>query len=129
MPNVNPIAIAAATAAVFVISSTYYAVLSQQWADVSGAATHGRPEPRKVALELVRSLILTTVIAGLAARGEITDLSGGLLLGLALWVGLPFVLWTGAMLWENTPLKLAALHAGDWFVKLLVIAVIVSIWQ
>jgi hypothetical protein len=25
--------------------------------------------------------------------------------------------------------RLAALHAGDWLVKLLVVAVIVSVWQ
>ncbi len=90
--------IAAAAAAVFILSFTYYAVLSAQWTEVSDASTPDRPGPPKVALELVRSLILTTVIAGLAARGEITGWAGGLLLGLALWVGLPFVLWTGAML-------------------------------
>jgi hypothetical protein len=40
-----------------------------------------------------------------------------------------FVLWTGAILWEKTPWKLAAIHAGDWVVKLLVIVLIVSVWQ
>jgi hypothetical protein len=30
---------------------------------------------------------------------------------------------------ENTPWKLAAIHAGDWLVKLLVVAVIVSVWR
>jgi hypothetical protein len=39
------------------------------------------------------------------------------------------VLWTGVMMWENTPWRLAALHAGDWLVKLLVVSVIVSVWQ
>jgi hypothetical protein len=81
---------------VFVLSSIYYAALAKQWASVSEAATRGggRPGPRKAALELVRTLILATVVAGLASRGEIDDPDGGLLLGLALWVGFPFVLWT-----------------------------------
>jgi hypothetical protein len=30
---------------------------------------------------------------------------------------------------ENVPWKLAALHAGDWLAKLLIIAVIVSVWR
>ncbi len=34
-----------------------------------------------------------------------------------------------ALMWERTPWRLAALHAGDWLVKLLVVAVIVSVWQ
>ena len=33
------------------------------------------------------------------------------------------------MLHERTPWKLAAIHAGDWLVKLAVVAVIVSVWQ
>jgi hypothetical protein len=66
------------------------------------------------------------VVAGLAAQGEIDDWTGGLLLGLALWIGFPLVLWTGALIHENTPWRLAAIHAGDWLVKLLVVAMIVS---
>jgi hypothetical protein len=46
-----------------------------------------------------------------------------------LWIGFPFVLWTGALIHENAPLKLAAIHAGDWLVKLLVVAATVSLWQ
>ena len=52
-----------------------------------------------------------------------------MLLGLALWIGFPFVLWAGAMLHESTPWRLAAIHAGDWLVKLLLIAVIVTAWS
>lgn len=33
------------------------------------------------------------------------------------------------MIHENTPVNLAAIHAGDWLVKLLVVAVIVSVWR
>jgi hypothetical protein len=32
------------------------------------------------------------------------------------------------MLWENAAPRLAALHGGDWLAKLLVVAVIVSVW-
>jgi Protein of unknown function (DUF1761) len=69
------------------------------------------------------------VVAGLAARGEIDEWTGGLLLALALWIGFPLVLWTGALIHENTPIRLAAVHAGDWLVKLLAVAVLVSVWQ
>src|SRR5262249_10387028 len=131
MPDINVPAVVVASISTFVLSSIYYAALAKQWATVSEAAARGsgRPGPRKAALELARTLILATVVAGLAARGEIDHPGGGLLLGLTLWVGFPFVLWTGAMIWESTPWKLAVIHAGDWLVKLLVIALIVSVWQ
>jgi hypothetical protein len=130
MPDINWLAVLVAAIVVFVLSSVYYILLGTQWAKVSPNARPGeRPQPAKVALELVRSLIVAAVVAGLASKGGIDHLGSGLLLGLALWVGFPSVLWTGAIIWENTPWKLAAIHAGDWFLKLLVIAVIVSIWR
>ncbi len=33
------------------------------------------------------------------------------------------------MLWENVPVKLAAIHAGDWLLKTVLITVIVSVWR
>lgn len=130
MPDVNLLAILVAAIVVFVTGFTYYAVLGEQLAEVSdAAAAGGQPPPWKLAVEFPRGLILAAVIAGLASEAEIGEWTGGLLLGLALWIGFPFVLWTGAVIHENTPWKLAAIHAGDWFVKLLLVAVIVSLWQ
>lgn len=53
---------------------------------------------------------------------------GAVHIGLFLWIGFPVILLTGSVLWENIPWKVAAIHAGDWLVKLLVISVIVSGW-
>jgi hypothetical protein len=39
------------------------------------------------------------------------------------------VLLTGSVIHENVPWKLAAIHAGDWLVKLVVVTVIVSLWR
>jgi Protein of unknown function (DUF1761) len=50
------------------------------------------------------------------------------LLGLVLWTGFPVVLLTGSMMWEKVPAPTALLHAGDWLLKLVVIAAIVGLW-
>jgi hypothetical protein len=130
MPDVNGLAVLVAAVAAFGVSMAWYAVLGARLAEASTAASVGeQPPPWKVAIELLRGLVLAAVLAGVASQGEVDDWTGGLLLGLALWVGFPAVLWTGAMIWEDTPWKLAAIHAGDWLVKLLVLAVIVSVWR
>jgi Protein of unknown function (DUF1761) len=130
MPDVNLLAVLAATIAAFASGAAYYAMFGGQLAEVGAAAAAGeQPAPWKLAVELVRCLIIAAVVAGLASRGEVDELSGGLLLGLALWIGFPFVLWTGAMIHENTPCKLAVVHGGDWLVKLPLVAVIVTVWQ
>jgi hypothetical protein len=131
VPDVNLLAVAAATVVAFVLSSAWYVALADQLAGVSpaAAAAGDRVPPWTVAAELIRSLVAVTVVAGLAAQTGTDDWSGGLWLGLALWVGFPLVLWAGAMLHERAPWRLAAIHAGDWLVKLLVVTVIVSVWR
>jgi hypothetical protein len=55
--------------------------------------------------------------------------ASGVWLGLVLWIGFPLVLLSGSVFHENVPSRLAALHAGDWLVKLLIIAVIFRMWH
>ena len=130
MADVNLLAVLAATIAAFVSGATYYAVLRREAGGGERGCRQGRAAaPWKLAVELLRGLVVAAVVAGVAVQAEIDEWSGGLLLGLALWIGFPLVLWTGAVIHENTPSKLAAIHAGDWLLKLLVVAVIVSLWQ
>jgi hypothetical protein len=39
------------------------------------------------------------------------------------------LLLAGSVVHENVPSTLAAIHAGDWLAKLLIIPVIVSVWR
>jgi Protein of unknown function (DUF1761) len=107
-----------ATVAAFVSAGAYYSVVPTTWDAMP---------PWKLAVEVVRCLILAAVVAGLAARGDVDTWTGGLLLGLVLWIGFPFVLWLGAVIHENTPIKLAAIHGGDWLLKLLLVGTIVAV--
>lgn len=129
MPDLNLLAILVAAIATFVAGFAYYALLGESLADVSPAAAGEQASPWTIAVEFGRGLILAAVTAGLASEAEIDEWTGGLLLGLALWIGFPLVLWIGALIHEKTPWKLAAIHAGDWLAKLLLVAVIVSVWQ
>ena len=131
MDDVNLIAIAVAAVAVWIVSTGYYIGFTKQMAALHPAyadAADVRPPPWKIVVELIRNLIVASVVAWLAQRLDVAEGADGVALGLTLWVGFPIVLWTGAVMWEKVPVKLAAIHAGDWFLKLVVIAVIVSVW-
>lgn len=131
MDDVNFVAVAVAAAAVWIVSTGYYIGFTKQMAALHPAyadAAAVRPPPWKIVVELIRNLVVATVVAWLAQRLDVTEWADGVALGLSLWVGFPIVLWTGAVMWEKVPPKLAAIHAGDWLLKLLVIAVIVSVW-
>jgi hypothetical protein len=79
--------------------------------------------------ELIKHLLLAAVVAGLVVAIDIATWSDALVLGMALWVGFPLVLLAGSVVHEKVPWRLAAIHAGDWFVKLLLVALIVGAWR
>jgi len=83
----------------------------------------------KLVIELVRCIVLAFIIAHFIAALGISNWFIAGHIGLLLWIGFPVVLLTGSVLWENVPVKVAAIHAGDWLVKLLVIPIIVSVWH
>jgi Protein of unknown function (DUF1761) len=114
------VSVAVATVVAFISGGAYYAVLGSQ-------LESGEMSPWKLAVEVVRCLILASVVALLASRGDVDEWTGGLLLGLVLWIGFPFVLWVGAVIHENTPVRLAVIHAGDWLLKLLLVGMIVAL--
>jgi hypothetical protein len=49
-------------------------------------------------------------------------------LGALIWV-FPAMILLGSVVHENVPLLLAAIHAGDWLVKLLLMSVILGVWR
>jgi hypothetical protein len=46
---------------------------------------------------------------------------------MVLWVGFPLVLLTGSILWERVPPITAEIHAGDWLLRLLLLAVVIGL--
>ena len=62
-------------------------------------------------------------------RFGVVDWEGALRLAFLVWVGFPFMILTGAVLWDNRPWKFAAIHMGDWLMKLVMMAVILGMWH
>jgi hypothetical protein len=132
MPDVELLAVLVAALAAFAVGTVWYGIFGAQLVEARGQSAAAVPDetpPWKIAVELVRSLLVAGVLAGLAVEAGIDTVAGGLALGAATWIGFPVVLLGGSVLWENVSPRLAAIHAGDWLAKLLAIAVIVSVWQ
>ncbi len=79
-------------------------------------------------VELVRNLALTLAAAWLVSRMDVSTTAGGLGLGLVLWLGFPLVILSGSVFHERVPAGLAAIHLGDWLLKLLAIPTILTMW-
>lgn len=120
--------ISLAAVAAFVLSSVYYTVVTPVERRVLGdrALDRGRPAPWKVAAELLRTGLVAGVFAWVADRAGLLDLPGTLLLAVVLWCGFPVALLTGSIAWEKVPPITAAIHAGDWLLKLLLIGAVLG---
>src|ERR1700704_5724322 len=132
MMHVNYLAVLVAAVAVFVLGWLWYSPLLfyKPWMRLRGldpvAAMAGATMPGgKLLVELVRCLLLAYVLARFVALLGIASFFGAVHFGLFLWIGFPVIILTGSVLWENTPVKVAAIHAGDWLGEMAGVSLIV----
>ena len=83
-----------------------------------------RPPAWVMPVELARSATVATAVAVLADRTGAEGPAARARLALGLWAAFPAVLLTGSVVHEKVPWQLAAIHSGDWLVKLLLVATI-----
>ena len=134
MIRLNYLAIGVGAVAAFVAAGGYYTAFGNVLAKFSTAPAE---MPLWLfAVEVAKHFVVAAVVAGLATGIGITAwprvssrCSRAVLLGLALWLAFPVILLLGSVVHENVPWQLAALHAGDWLVKLLIVSLIVGTWS
>ncbi len=136
MVHVSHLPVLVAAVVVFVLGWLWYSPLLfyKPWMRLRGldpvAAMSGAKMPGgKLVVELARCLILAYVIARFVALLGISSWLMAVHFGFMVWIGFPVIILAGSVLWENIPWKVAAIHAGDWLVKMLVISIIVTLWH
>ena len=128
--ELNFLAIGVAAVAAFILSAVWYGVFGSQLAELHPAyADSGSPSAKDAIVELARNLVVAVVLAWLVDQIGVDDWAQAALLGFVLWVGFPLIILIGSVYHEKVPVKLASIHAGDWLLKLVVIAIIVGVWQ
>lgn len=121
--------VAVAAVAAFVLSSVYYVVVSPLERRALGdrVLDRGHPSLWRVVTELVRTAVVGAGFAWVAAQADLLALPSSLLLAFVLWVAFPVVLLTGSIIWERVPWQTAAIHSGDWLLKLLLVAFVIGL--
>jgi hypothetical protein len=132
----NYFAVLVAAVAAFVLGWLWYSPLLffKPWMrfrglDPGAAMTGAKLPAGKLLIEFVRCVVLAYVVARFLVALGVSSWMPAVQVGFCLWIGFPVILLTGSVIWENIPWKVAAIHAGDWLVKILVIATIVSVWR
>ncbi len=134
MPQINIAAVVVAAVASFAASGAWYAVLGNTVAQLQQQWRGAKAEPDKPVVPEMLAFFATALVIAFATAFLVglTDISGFVPaagLGLLLWVGFCATQWIGSILGEDVPVQLAAIHAGDWLLHMLIITVIVAIWR
>jgi Protein of unknown function (DUF1761) len=72
--------------------------------------------------------VVAFMLSYFVARLGIAGLRDAARLGVLVWI-FPAMILLGSVVHENVPWMLATIHAGDWLVKLLLMAVILGTWR
>jgi hypothetical protein len=122
------VGIAVAAVAAFVLSSVYYSVTAPLERRALGDRTpdRGSTVPWKIGAEVLRTAVVALAFAWVAARSGLLTLPGSLVLALVLWMAFPVALLVGSVTWERVAPVTAAMHAGDWLLKLLLIGAVLG---
>jgi heme/copper-type cytochrome/quinol oxidase subunit 2 len=121
----------AAAVAAFVVSSVWYTIFGNAWMELRGinpaTAANMRMPAWTMLFVIVQSLVVAFMLAYFIGHLGIIDWKGAVRLGALVWV-FPAMILLGSVVHENVPLSLAAIHAGDWLVKLLLMTLILGVW-
>lgn len=81
----------------------------------------------KMLVAPLRELVVAYVLARFIQRLGIVDWKSAARLGVGLWAAFHAVSMAGAVIWDNMPWMLGAIHAGDWLMKMILMAVILAV--
>ena len=77
----------------------------------------------------VREIITAFFLAQLVVRLDIMNWKSALIWGSGIWFAFYCVQLTGAVLWDNKPWQLGLVHGGDWFMKIMFMSAVLSVWR
>ena len=123
---------ATALVAAMLISSIWYSpmLFGRPWIALRSEWLHVQPNayiaPWKPLVDIVREIVVAYVLTHLTAQLKIIRLTSAATLGFLVWLGFPVVMLVGASLWDDKPWALSFIHAGDWFIKMLVMPIIIT---
>jgi len=127
--KMNYWAIAVTGIAAFILSIIWYSplVFGKIWEQYRHAPNPSIPQ-WTMAFAPLRELIASFTLAWLVIKLNLRDWKDTAKLMLLLWLAFHAVGMAGAILWDNMQWQLGLVHAGDWFMKMLFMGILLTIW-
>ncbi|MBS3127003.1 DUF1761 domain-containing protein [Candidatus Woesearchaeota archaeon] len=133
--TVNYVAVLVAAIVSMVLGALWYSpvLFGKQWMKLSNIDPKKMPEMKKkaktsYALNFVAVLVMAYVLAHTVQYAQAATVFEGVQAGFWVWLGFIATVLLGSVLWEGKPWKLYLLNAAHYFVSLVVMGVILTLW-
>lgn len=128
--RISPLAVVLTSLVAFALSLLWYSPLlfGHIWLTLSHANPGAMPLWKNLIAPL-RELSVACVLAWLIVRLDIVQWRRAAWFGFSLWLVFHGVQMAGAVIWDNMPWQLGAVHAGDWLMKMLFMCIALSVWH
>jgi hypothetical protein len=80
---------------------------------IEAPGTGAKPAIAKTVVEIARTFIITFVLARVMALTGVDDLKSAVQLALWLWFDFSAMMWVAAIMWEETPWRIAAIRSDE----------------
>lgn len=130
--DITLLSVLVAAVVAFIASAGWYAALGDAMVRHQRAWRGAEPAEAPRASQML--VFLGVAVAVSLAVAVVLDLAGvdewlaGAGWGLRLWAGFVLTQWVSATAGEDVPVPLAAIHAGDWLVRLVAAGAIIGAW-
>lgn len=130
--KLNWLPVLAAVVAAAVISGVWYspAVCGKEWIalrSANGWVPNAKIASWKPIAEIIREFVVAYVLLYFVRQTRVKTLAEAARLGFWLWLGFPVAMLVGASLWDNKPWELTLIHGGDWLIKMLAMAMVITV--
>lgn len=97
------------------------------WAELTGKEM--KPASQWIAAGIIGHQVMALVLAVLVKIANVTNVVGGIVVGILVWIGFMVTLEIGELIWEKIPFKLFIIRVGNQLVGLSLAGSILAIWQ
>jgi hypothetical protein len=129
LSKINLLAVVVAALTHMVIGLVWFQpkIFGNEWAKLTGKDL--KPATQWMPAGLVAHLVMATVLAAIVTLANATTVFGGIIVGIAAWIGFIVPLETGELIWEKIPFKLFLIRVGNHLVGMSIAGIILALWR
>jgi hypothetical protein len=129
LTHINPLAVLIAGLAHMVTGLVWFMpkFFGNSWTELTGQQM--KPARRWIIAGIIGHQVIALALAMIVNLAGATTVTGGIAVGVLVWMGFIVTLETGELIWEKIPFKLFLIRIGGHLLSLSLTGIILAVWR